>query len=95
VALVFAVLAWSLAYRVLPCKQSFTLVSPGALVGIPLWILASVGFSFYVAHFGDYGTAYGSLGSAVTFLLWSWLSTLILLVGGEVNAVVRELGGKA
>jgi membrane protein len=92
VGLGFALLAWALAYWALPCKTSpLRLVTPGSLVGIPLWILASFGFSFYVRHFANYGVAYGSLAGAIVLVFWVYLSTLVLLVGGELNALSHEL----
>jgi membrane protein len=90
VALVLAFAAWGLAYRYLPCRPlPLRFVTPGAIVGIPLWIVASSALSFYVTHVGRYGTAYGSLGGAVVFLLWLWISTLMLLLGGELNAMLE------
>ena len=54
------------------------------------WVLGSVGFSYYVSHFGSYDKTYGSLGAAIGFLTWIWLSATIVLVGGELNAEMEH-----
>ena len=54
------------------------------------WVLGSVGFSYYVSHFGSYDKTYGSLGAAVGFLTWIWLSATIVLVGAELNAEMEH-----
>jgi membrane protein len=54
------------------------------------WVAASAGFSWYVAHFGSYNKTYGSLGAAVGFMTWIWISTIIVLVGAEVNAALNH-----
>jgi membrane protein len=50
------------------------------------WILGSAGFSYYAANFGSYNKTYGSLGAAVGFMTWIWISMIIVLIGGELNA---------
>ena len=52
-----------------------------------LWILLSIGFSLYVSHFGRYNETYGTLGAGAVLLLWFWLSSIVIIVGAEVNAV--------
>ena len=54
------------------------------------WILASAGFSWYVANFGSYNKTYGSLGAAVGFMTWIWISTMIVLIGAELNAEMEH-----
>lgn len=56
------------------------------MVATALWIVASIGFSLYVCHFGSYTETYGSLGAVVVLLMWFWLSAFIVLRGGELNA---------
>ena len=64
----------------------FRIVSVGAAVAIGIWVLASVGFGFYVSNFGRYNKLYGSVGGIIIFLLWLWLTNLALLVGAEIDA---------
>ena len=64
------------------------IVSPGALVGVTMWIVASAGFFFYVSNFGRYGATYGAFAGAVILLLWLFLSSLAFLFGAELNSVV-------
>ena len=64
----------------------FRIVSVGAAVAIGIWVLASVGFGFYVSNFGRYDKLYGSVGGIIIFLLWLWLTNLALLVGAEIDA---------
>lgn len=61
-------------------------VMPGALFALGVWILASVGFAFYVANFGSYGATYGSLGGVIVFLTWLWITNCAILLGAELNA---------
>jgi membrane protein len=67
--------------------------SPGALAGVAIWILASVGFFFYVSNFGKYGATYGAFAGAVILLLWLYLSSIAFLFGAELNSVVDRKGG--
>jgi membrane protein len=65
-------------------------VSPGALLTLVVWIVASVGFAFYVAQFGSYNKTYGTLGGVVVFLLWLWITNLAVLLGVEFNAEIER-----
>jgi len=64
------------------------IVSPGGLVGVSIWIVASAGFFFYVSNFGRFGATYGAFAGAVILLLWLYLSSLAFLFGAELNSVV-------
>jgi membrane protein len=83
VLLMFAVL-----YHAAPNAKlaGFKWVTPGALLAIVVWIVASAAFGFYVANFGSYNKTYGSLGGAVVLLVWLWISNCALLLGMELNA---------
>jgi membrane protein len=65
-------------------------VSPGALVATLLWIIASIGFTVYVAHFNSYNATYGSLGAVIILLTWLWLSAFVVLLGAEINAEAEK-----
>jgi membrane protein len=67
-------------------------VSAGVGVATTIWLIASVGFSFYVTTFGSYARTYGSLAGVVVLLLWLWIGVCAILFGGVVNA---EAEGRA
>jgi membrane protein len=91
-------LVWALIYYLLPdVKQSFKFISPGSVVGVIIWLVASWGFSVYVRNFGSYDANYGALGGVIVMLLWMWISSQVILLGAEINAVLehRSPEGKA
>jgi membrane protein len=80
---------WATLYWILPnVRPRFQLISPGAVVGVLLWLLASMGFSFYVSHFGKYEAIYGALGGIIILLVWMWLSSVVVLLGAEINKIL-------
>jgi membrane protein len=82
---------WALAYYVLPdVEQDFKFITPGSVVGVTVWIIASLGFSVYVSNFGKYDATYGSLGGVIVLLLWMWISAQVLLLGAEINAIIEH-----
>ncbi len=66
--------------------RGFQWVSPGALLAIVVWIVASVLFAFYVANFSSYNKTYGTLAGFVVFLIWLWITNIALLLGAQLNA---------
>jgi membrane protein len=72
-------------------RQRFRSVSLGAVFAVVLWAITSVGFSYYLAYFADYGVAYGSLGAAVGLLFYLYLSASAVLLGTELNAAIYHL----
>jgi membrane protein len=64
----------------------FKWVTPGAVLAIVVWLVASAGFAFYVANFGSYDKTYGTLGGLVCLLVWLWLTNIALLLGMELNS---------
>jgi membrane protein len=64
----------------------FRWVTPGALLAIVLWLIASAAFAFYVANFGSYDKTYGALGGLVCLLVWFWITNVALLLGMELNS---------
>jgi membrane protein len=91
VSAVLMTLILACLYSVLPSgERVFRLITPGSLVAVALWILASLGFSFYVRHFGEYEVVYGALGGLMVLLLWLWISAVVVLLGAQVNAVLER-----
>jgi membrane protein len=68
----------------------FRWVSPGGIVGVLLWIIASAAFAFYVASFASYNKTYGALGGVIVFLVWLWISNIAILLGAEFNAELER-----
>jgi len=66
--------------------RGFKWVTPGSLVAIVVWILASALFAFYVSNFGSYDKTYGTLGGMIALLVWFWISNLAILFGHQLNA---------
>jgi membrane protein len=94
VALVAATVAYGLVYGVAPDVEPGRIrwITPGAVVGVVLWIVLSLGFSIYVRNFSSYGAVYGVFAAAIVLLLWLYLSANAFLFGAELNA---ELEGSA
>ena len=93
VTVLAVVLLFSLFYRIAPNRQGMKSpwISAGGIVAAAIWLLASLGFSFYVSNFGGtYAETYGSLAGVIILCLWLFLSALALLIGGEVNAVREQ-----
>jgi membrane protein len=96
-ALAAAMLVFAFIYYVTPDVQqrSFRWVTPGAVVGVLLWLIASLGFSSYVSNVADVGAIYGAFAGAIVLVAWLWLTNVALLLGAELNAEIereRELG---
>jgi membrane protein len=90
VALAVAMTIYAIVYYAAPNLEvrRFRWITPGAVVGVALWIVASALFFVYVSHFSSYGATYGAFAGAVVLLVWLWLTNLVLLFGAELNAVV-------
>jgi membrane protein len=71
-------------------QPKFRWMSLGSLLAIGIWLLASVGFGFYVANFSNYNKTYGSLGAVIVFLLWLWITNNALLFGAEFDAEIER-----
>lgn len=82
----------SLIYKYAPYRKSpkFKWVIFGAAIATILWLLLSLGFSFYVSNFGNYGEMYGSISAVVILMLWLFLTSFIILLGAEFNAVTEK-----
>ncbi|MGI8486711.1 MAG: YihY/virulence factor BrkB family protein [Thermomicrobiales bacterium] len=84
-------LAAVIYYAVPNIRQPFRFITPGAVLAVVIWVLASVGFSTYVSNFTNYSATYGSLGGIVVLLFYFYISAAVLLVGAEINAEVYKL----
>jgi membrane protein len=86
VSLMFAILYW-----VSPnAKRGLRWVSPGGVVAVAGWLVASGLFALYVANFGHYNKTYGSIAAVIIFLVWLWITNLVILVGAEFNAELER-----
>lgn len=65
-------------------------VSPGAILAVVIWLMASGAFALYVANFGSYNRTYGALAGVIVFLTWLWISNIAVLLGAELNAEVER-----
>lgn len=82
----------SLIYRYGPSREraKWRWVTWGGALATIAWLVVSIGFSFYLENFAQYNVTYGSLGAVVGFMIWTWLSVLVLLVGGELNSEMEH-----
>ena len=71
-------------------QPGFRWLTPGSILAVVLWIVASALFALYVAKFGSYNKTYGSLGAVIIFLVWLWISNVALLLGAELNAELER-----
>jgi membrane protein len=88
-----ALLVFSFIYFVTPDVQQRGVrwITPGALVGVALWLAASAAFSSYLANFKSFNVTYGSFAAAIILLVWLWLTNVALLFGAEVNAQLERV----
>ena len=95
VALFFVVLSFALMYFYGPdAKQEWQWITPGSLVGVVVWIGASVAFRVYLHYFNSYSKSYGSLGAVIVLLLWLYITGLAILIGGEINSEIEIAAAK-
>ncbi|HEV2875259.1 MAG TPA: YihY/virulence factor BrkB family protein [Thermoleophilaceae bacterium] len=83
VSFMFAVLYWAAPNVKQP---GFRWISPGGMLAVLGWVIASLAFAFYVANFGSYNKTYGALAGPIVFLVWLWISNIMILLGAEFNA---------
>jgi membrane protein len=90
-ALCSMMLVYSILYYQAPNVEMrrFQLFTPGAVCGVLLWIVASAAFFVYVSNFSSYGATYGAFAGAVILLVWLYLSSSVILLGAELNAVIE------
>jgi membrane protein len=87
VSVMLAVLYYASPNAKLP---GFKWISPGSVLAVVLWILASAAFAVYVSNFGSYDKTYGTLGGVITFLVWMWITNIAVLLGTELNAELER-----
>jgi membrane protein len=71
-------------------QPGFRWITPGSIVAVLIWIVASAGFGIYVAMFGSYNKTYGSLGGMIGFLVWLWITNIAILFGAELNSEIER-----
>ncbi len=82
---------FSLIYWLVPnVKLQYRSVILGSAIVTVGWIVTSLGFSFYVGNYGSYSNTYGSIGAIIVLMMWLYLSGIILMVGGQINAVMSD-----
>jgi membrane protein len=91
-AVAMAMLVFALVYYVTPDvkQRSFRWLTPGAVVGVLIWVAASYGLSYYVSRIGDVGAIYGTFTAAIVLIGWLWLTNVALLFGAELNAEIER-----
>lgn len=92
----FVIVGLALLYRYGPSRDAprWRWVTPGGTLAAFLWIAGSLLFSWYVGNFGKYDQTYGSLGAAIGFMTWIWISTMIVLMGAQLNAEMEHQTAK-
>ncbi|MEC7473667.1 MAG: YihY/virulence factor BrkB family protein, partial [Pseudomonadota bacterium] len=91
VIVLMLMLVVALLYYVAPdVKQEFRFITPGSVLAVLVWILASIAFGIYVQNFADYNATYGSIGAIIVLLLYLYISSAVLLFGAELNAVIEH-----
>lgn len=99
IPLVFMILVFTILYKFSPSikediKIKFSESIPGAIFASVFWVILSVAFSFYVSNFANYSKTYGSLGGIIVFLLWLYMSSIVIVLGAEVNATLLSMKKK-
>ncbi len=92
IAVAFMLLCFALIYYFAPDlrDQDWKWITPGATIGVALWLLVSFAFKGYLHFFDSYSKTYGSLGAVIVLMLWLYLTGLAVLVGGEINAELEN-----
>ena len=89
--LVLLMLAVAILYYFGPdVEQEWRWLTPGSVFAILAWIVASLGFAYYVNNFASHNAAYGSIGTVIVLLTWMYLTGFFIIVGGEINAALEQ-----
>src|SRR5688572_33261415 len=94
--LAIVMLGLAVVYRYGPCRADarWRWITWGSVAAALLWFIVSMLFSWYASNFGNYNKTYGSLGAVIAFMMWSWLSATVVLMGGELNAEIEHQTAK-
>ncbi len=93
--IIFAMVSVAIAfiYHFAPdVRQPWVWLTPGSVLATTLWLMASLGFKYYVAYWGAYTETYGLLGAVMILLLWFYISGLVILIGAEMNVEIENAG---
>jgi membrane protein len=87
IALIFVLATFNLIYNFAPNirRSQRKFLTPGAFIGVALWLLVSFGFRIYLHYFNSYSVTYGSLGALIILMLWFYFTGVAILIGGEIN----------
>ena len=87
----FVSAAFAIVYYFAPdAEQEWVWLTPGSIFATTLWLLASLGFKFYVANWASYTETYGAIGGVMVLMLWFYMSGLVILLGAEMNAEIEH-----
>lgn len=97
VVLAFMILAFALIYYFAPDlrKQSWKWLTPGAAIGVALWLAVSLAFRVYLHFFDSYSNTYGSLGAVIVLMLWLYFTGAAILIGGEINSEIENAAAQS
>jgi membrane protein len=92
VVFAFMILAFALIYYFAPDlrRQAWHWLTPGAAIGVVLWLLVSLAFRIYLQYFDSYNKTYGSLGAVIILMLWLYFTGIAVLIGGEINSEIEN-----
>ena len=91
VAILLMLFALAVIYYTCPnIEHDWRWVTPGSVCAVSLWLALSLGFKAYVEHFGNYNAAYGSIAGVIVLMLWLYLTGMVMLLGGEINAQIEQ-----
>ena len=93
----FMILAFALIYYFAPDlrEQKWAWLTPGAAIGVILWLLVSLGFRVYLSYFDSYSKTYGSLGAVIILMLWLYFTGAAVLIGGEINSEIENAAAES
>ncbi len=90
-ALLLFMLTVAFVYYIAPdVEQKIRFITPGSVLSVVVWVLASLGFGYYIQNFADYSAVYGSIGTVIVLMMYFYISAAVLLFGAEVNAVIED-----